>query len=109
MAWDRTTTEYHLTLNGWVRGTEHIFSNRVGAEVERPRNAVEIWEHRMVHPSGWAQEEHTWRMVWHDASLPKDERDTLRARFEEHPFDMPRRAKTAPVGLLVQRLEPAAE
>ena len=77
-------------------GTEHIFDNRVGAEVERPRNAVETWEHRMVHPSMWAQEEHMWRMVWHDASLPKGERDALRARFEEHPFHMPRRAKLLP-------------
>ena len=41
MAADNLLTEYHLTPDGWVKGTERQFRTIVGKEVERPQNAME--------------------------------------------------------------------
>ena len=81
MAVDDLTTEYHLTPDGWVTGTERFFRDVVGEEIERPCSAVETWEYRIYQRSQWSGEERSCRMIWHDAAVPQTEREELRSRF----------------------------
>jgi len=74
MAADDVSTEYHLTPEGWVKGTERYFGKSGGNEVERPENAVATWVHRIYQRSIWSQEERSCRMTWHDESTPEEVR-----------------------------------
>ena len=80
MTFDDVRTEYHLTPDGWVKGTCRYFGSSEN-EVERPHNAVETWENRLYQRSGWSSEEISAEMIWHNASVPEAEREALRARF----------------------------
>ena len=80
MAFDDVRTEYHLTPDGWVKGTCRYFGSSKN-EVERPHNTVETWENRLYQRSGWSPEEISAEMIWHNASVPEAEREALRARF----------------------------
>ena len=84
MAADDYSTEYHLTPDGWVKGSERFFS-RPHKEVERPQNAVETWEDHATQSSIYSDDYHHVKMLWHDESVPKSERDGLHAKFKR-PF-----------------------
>ena len=81
---DKVSLEYHLTRSGWVPGTR-LFMDR-GEDVPRPDNALETWRQEMVQSYYTSPEE--WgapRMTWHDKTVPKSERDTLREQLDS-PF-----------------------
>ena len=82
MAVDNVSTEYHLTPEGWVTGTHRNFGKIDGNDIERPRSAVETWEFHIYQRSMYSEERHTWRMRWHDASVPEAEREALHASFK---------------------------
>ena len=82
---DDYSTEYHLTPDGWMEGTQRFFREISGEEVERPHNAVETWEHRATQRSMWSRESHHVRMLWYDESTAESERKALHAKFKR-PF-----------------------
>ena len=81
MASDNLRTEYHLTPDGWVEGTERYFNSVRDKEVARPDNAVETWECQIYQQSDWSPEDHRVRRVWHDPSKSTEELKTLREQF----------------------------
>ncbi len=81
---DDFSVEHHLTPGGWVEGT-HRYFGAISRRVERPENALETWEHRTTQRSMWSQEKHHVSMLWHEESVPENEREALRARFDR-PF-----------------------
>lgn len=84
MAFDRWTVEYHLTPNGWVKGTKTYFDTTDG-EIPRPADAIETWKQEGYQRSGWGAEEITHRCIWHAPSMSEDERKRLRSQFQS-PF-----------------------
>ena len=82
MASDNLITEYHLTPDGWVKGTEWYFGKiKGGKETERPQNAVETWKSRIYQQSDWSPEDATAELIWCDESVSAEERDRLREKF----------------------------
>ena len=79
MAVDDQRTEYHLTLEGWIKGTVRFFGK--GRKVRRPAGAVETWEQHIYQRSRWSGEEVARRRVWHDESVSEADRQTLRESF----------------------------
>ena len=65
MAYDRTSTEYHLTPQGWTSGTERFFDAVQGKEIEPPADRVETRLITVTQPSGWSPKEyaHT-EIIW---------------------------------------------
>lgn len=79
MAVDDQRTEYHLTPEGWIKGTVRFFGK--GRKVEHPPGAVETWEHHIYQRSRWSAEEPAKRLVWCDESVSEAHRQTLRESF----------------------------
>jgi hypothetical protein len=80
MAADHWSQEYHLTRDGWVKGTYRYFSKIDGDEVARPDGAVETWEEDCSQRSMWSGDDYSYRLLWHDENIPEDERRALRHR-----------------------------
>jgi len=64
MAYDRYTTEYHVTPAGWQGGNRTLFGKTQGETLEPPEDRVETWIHGVTQASGWSKEDHSWRLDW---------------------------------------------
>lgn len=85
MPYDDAETEFHLTREGWVKGT-HRYCGRISGEaVERPPATVETWQYRTYQRTIHQQEVCRTTMIWHDESVSEAARDALRASFKR-PF-----------------------
>lgn len=82
---DNLLTEYHLTPDGWVQGTEKYFGRVQGEEVERPSNAVETWMSKIYQRSDWSPEDATAWMIWCDPFVSEEKRNAIREKFRR-PF-----------------------
>ena len=79
MAADDVLTEYHLTPDGWVKGTEQYFGS--GARVPRPATAVETWKCRIYQRSIYSEEQRSEELIWHATDVSEAERQALHAKF----------------------------
>jgi hypothetical protein len=84
MSYDNWDQEWHLTPQGWIRGSSTYFG-RVDSEVPRPADAIETWEQHCDQASGWSREYKTNKQVWHNPDTSEADRDVLRAKFPK-PF-----------------------
>jgi hypothetical protein len=79
---DDWTLEYHLTPQGWLKGTLKYFSAAVGPEIPRPEDAVETWIERSRQPVGVSSpERYSSAMLWWTPEWSPDRRAALRAQF----------------------------
>ena len=85
MSVDQTTDYYHLTPNGWVKGTSKIYRN-VHSEVEPPEDRIETLERYMTQSHAFASEQVTWSRVWKDESYTEDQLLEIRNKFP-YPWD----------------------
>jgi hypothetical protein len=68
MAVDHLETEYHLTPDGWLEGTEQFFGE--GKAKPIPANGIETWLRKEVQSSRFSAPDVTWRIVWTDGIEP---------------------------------------
>ena len=71
MAYDKSSTLYHLTPGGWVVGDE------------RPPEAVESWRRDTNQASQWSKEYIDWTCEWANPEVSRDARDEIRHRHRE--------------------------
>jgi hypothetical protein len=81
LTFDRQTTEYHLTPNGWVTGTYGTFGHVRGDERPRPIDALETWEFEVYQKSGWSREERNWDRTWKDPNVSDECIADLHVKF----------------------------
>lgn len=89
MSVDRTAREYHLTPEGWIQGSYSYYGKVQGEEVARPQNAVETWTLESEQSSIYSQDVYQWVLIWHDSSMPEEERERIRKGFPKPPHDFP--------------------
>lgn len=88
MSADDWSDEYHLTPNGWVKGTSKYFRKVQGEDVPRPPSAVETWEEHCNQRSMWSGDDYSYELLWRDTNVPEAEGVALRERFPS-PFTKP--------------------
>jgi hypothetical protein len=84
MAYDRYSIEWHLTPNGWVKGTETYFG-KAEREVLPPSVRVETWLIEVEQSSGYSPEDVDWKPIWTSADSTPEEISTLRSSFPPPP------------------------
>jgi len=99
MSVDRTETEYHLTLNGWVKGSFWVYGRKT-EDVSAPADRVETWIEERDLTSGWAPAAVSWRKVWESSDVTAEVKGRLSREFPrpERPMGKPfpkRRRKLA--------------
>jgi hypothetical protein len=77
---DRTETEYHLTRQGWVKGSFWVCGTKI-EDVSAPSVRVESWVEEIDSPSGGALPNVSWRRIWESDSITHHARTELRQRF----------------------------
>jgi hypothetical protein len=77
---DRTETEYHLTQQGWVKGSSWVCGTKI-EDVAAPSVRVESWVEEIDSPSGVALPNVSWRRIWESDSITHHARTELRQRF----------------------------
>ena len=83
MAYDRTSTEYHLTPQGWISGTDRFFGAVQGQEIEPPVDRVETRLVTVTQPSGWSAKEYVQtEIIW---SSPNVSDADLAALYKKYP------------------------
>ena len=70
MAWDKSDTDYHLTLRGWETGSPSD-------------DRVETWNRSMYQASGWSKEHVTWTCEWVAPDMSRADRDVLREKHRD--------------------------
>lgn len=86
--------EFHLTPNGWVRGTEW-FVGIIQAEITPPPNRILTIVKRVTTSAATGRDEISWRNTWRNTAIPEAEVAAVRSRFQ------------APVDLAAPSFEPA--
>ena len=71
MAYDDLTTEWHLTPNGWIKGTSRFFGEVQGEKLEPPPDRVASYRLRVYRQSRRSGEDLSWARIW-GASDPDD-------------------------------------
>ena len=64
-----------------MAGTSKTFSKVDGDEVPRPDGAVETWEEDCHQSSPLSSAVYRYRLLWHDAAVPEQDRIALRQKF----------------------------
>ena len=80
MSCDRTTSEYHLTPNGWIEGTDKVYDH-IQKKVEPPIDRVETWERRMIQSYSFSPEQVTWHCIWKSPDYTDKERAELTTKY----------------------------
>jgi hypothetical protein len=91
MAKDRTETEYHLTPQGWLKGSFWVGGSKI-EDVSAPDVRVESWVEEIDSTSGGALPNVSWRRIWESDSITHHARIELRQRFplpEYRPSEKP--------------------
>jgi hypothetical protein len=77
---DHTTTEYHLTPNGWTKGSFSVYGEKT-AVVPPPANRVETCIEEVEDTSGWAPPIVSWKTIWESEEVPPEARNELKQKF----------------------------
>jgi hypothetical protein len=86
MAVDHLETEYHLTPDGWVEGTEKFFGK--GKEKPIPANRLETWLREETQSSRFSAPDVSWRLIWpENTDLAANK--SVRAKFPKPGKDFP--------------------
>ena len=67
MAWDSSTTDYHLTPRGWELGAP-------------PDDRIETWNRSTNQASGWSKDYISWTCKWVKKDVSRTDRDVLRRK-----------------------------
>lgn len=82
--------EFHLTADGWVRGTEW-FAGMIQAQITPPPTRVLTIIKRVTTNAKSGHDDVSWRNNWRNAAIPDAELAALRSRFAA-PADLSARA-----------------
>jgi len=85
MSADNWRQEYHLTPNGWIKGTDRSYGHVQGDPVERPIDAVETWEEHITQSSIYSETFSHKKLLWTSPAHSQEVRDAIKAGFRE-PF-----------------------
>ena len=81
---DSTDDEYHLTPDGWIRGTHYCYG-KAAKIVECPENCAETWIKRRVRQMrqsySYAREEIEWKCIWISTDYSEHERIALQEKY----------------------------
>jgi hypothetical protein len=77
---DRTETEYHLTSQGWLKGSFWVRGAKI-EDVPAPDLRVESWVEEIDSPPDSALPKVSWRRIWESDSITDHSRKELRQRF----------------------------
>lgn len=80
MAVDKLETEYHLTPNGWVKGTSRFF-RKAEKEVPPPADRLLTMVELIEQSSRWSRDETSWREEWRSPHVSDSELEKLRKKF----------------------------
>ena len=78
--YDSFGIEYHLTLTGWVKGSEWESSNKV-TDITPPEDRVLTLMLSVRQSSGWSREDGRWSEAWRSLSVTEEQLETLKKRF----------------------------
>jgi hypothetical protein len=80
MSQDHTTTEYHLTPNGWIKGSFFVYGEKT-EDVSPPANRVETCIEEVEDISGWAPPIVSWKTIWESEEVSPEARNELKQKF----------------------------
>ena len=80
-ATDDFEVEFHLTPNGWQRGSEWFFGE-LQAATPSPANRLLTLKQRIYQSSPVATPLVTWVTVWRKSGVPEHEIEELRKKFQ---------------------------
>jgi len=80
MSCDSTDDEYHLTPNGWVKGT-HYYYGEADKIIERPIDTVGTWVRKMRQSISYAPEDITWDLIWASPDYSESERTDIEKKY----------------------------
>jgi hypothetical protein len=86
-----TETEYHLTPQGWLKGSSWVWGAKI-EDVPVPSVRVESWIEEIDGPSDRALPTVSWRRFWESDSITQQAKLELRQRFslpEYRPLEQP--------------------
>jgi len=75
-----TENEYHLTPQGWLKGSFWVCGAKI-EDVPAPSVRVESWIEEIDGPSGGALPNVSWRRIWESDSATEHAKLELRQRF----------------------------
>jgi len=82
MAEDDYKVEYHLTPNGWVRGTSWFFGKLQDEIKQRPNDTVRTCLYHETQSSMYGKPTIIWKEIW---SNPDVDENTINALIEKYP------------------------
>ena len=82
MADDNLRCEFHLTEEGWVRGTRKFFDKVQGEKIQKPGDAIATYELHIYQKSMWSKEERAWSQLWKRGGIADEELNSI---LENHP------------------------
>jgi hypothetical protein len=85
---DKTSTEYHLTPDGWITGTGRYFDKIEGKEVQRPLNSVETIKVTTEQASMWSKQYSYSESIWRSPDIGDAD---LEALYQKFPMKFPDR------------------
>ena len=87
MAYEKLSTEWHLTLDGWVRGTRTSFHVVQGSVIRRPDNTVVTLEQEIYQSHPCSDEDESWNYIWTNETMGRIEIAELYKKYGSRPIE----------------------
>lgn len=81
MAADDYEVEYHLTEEGWVKGSSWFFNQLQGEAVPRAKGTLETWLYHERQSSTYSRSDITWERTWRDPDADENHIKDLHRKF----------------------------
>ena len=81
MSVDNYRSEYHLTTNGWINGSDWFYNKIQGEAISRPEDTIETWERHETQSSAYSRPEVSWSCIWRKSGIEAAEIKRLHAKF----------------------------
>jgi hypothetical protein len=81
MSADNTEQEFHLTPNGWLKGSFSVYGKKT-EDVPIPADRIQSGIEEIDDTSGWAPPAVFWKVTWTSDSITPEELAELQEKFQ---------------------------
>lgn len=82
MAEDDLRCRFHLTYNGWKKGTRTFMGHAQGNVIYQPGDTLATYDLHIYQRSPWSKEERNWSRIWKSNEISDTK---LKALEKKHP------------------------